>query len=190
VAEEIATLGRPVIGFFGLIAKWVDFDLIRYLAQARPEWSFVLIGKLETDATLLRDLSNVHLIGRREYNLLPAYCKGFDVAMLPFAVNALTVAANPLKLREYLAAGLPVVSTAIPEAEKFDGLVSIGRSHQQFLEQIQELLVEGRRGPRLSVSHAMERESWDYKVRDLSEIVMKVASIKAPGKVHPPGLLA
>jgi len=185
VPEEIAALPRPVIGFYGLIAEWVDLDLIRYLARSRPEWSFVLIGKLETDASLLRDVSNVHFLGRREYSRLPAYCKGFDVAILPFAVNALTLAANPLKLREYLAAGLPVVSTAIPEAGKFDGLVRIGRSHQEFLEHIQSLVREGWRGPRLSFSQAMENESWDRKVEELSVIVARVT--REAGRAHQPG---
>jgi len=107
--EECRRLRRPIIGFFGLIADWVDLQTIRHIALARAQWSFVLIGKVQTDTSPLRGLPNVHLLGRRDYESLPAYCKAFDVAILPFIVNELTVAANPLKLREYLAAGLPVV---------------------------------------------------------------------------------
>ncbi|HJY88181.1 MAG TPA: glycosyltransferase, partial [Candidatus Acidoferrales bacterium] len=106
---DCAGLRHPVIGFFGLIADWVDLETIRHLAGVRPQWSFLLIGKVQTDTSALRRLPNIHLLGRRDYQSLPAYCKVFDVAILPFVRNELTLAANPLKLREYLAAGLPVV---------------------------------------------------------------------------------
>jgi len=169
--SDCAELRRPVIGFFGLIADWVDLDVVRYLACARPEWSFVLIGEVQTDTSALRDMSNVHLLGRRSYQSLPAYCKAFDVAILPFVVNELTTAANPLKLREYLAAGLPVVATPLPEVLNLSALVRMARTPGDFLHQIEALLSEGKRGPDPAVSALMEVESWDRKVEDLSEII-------------------
>ncbi len=171
VPSDIGSLPSPVIGFFGLIADWVDLELIRFLALSRPRWSLVLIGKLDTDPSPLQGLPNVHLLGRKDYQLLPGYCKGFDVAILPFVVNNLTMAANPLKLREYLAAGLPVVATAIPEVERLDGLLSIGRSYEQFLEKIQALIAEGKVRPQPSISETMECESWDRKIEEMSEII-------------------
>jgi glycosyltransferase involved in cell wall biosynthesis len=171
VPSECAELPRPVIGFFGLIADWVDLDVVRYLASARPEWSFLLIGEVQTDTSALRDMSNVHLLGRRSYQSLPAYCSAFDVAILPFVVNELTVAANPLKLREYLAAGLPVVATPLPEVLKLNALVRTARTPGEFLNQIEALLNEGKHGPDPSVSALMERESWDQKVEELSGII-------------------
>jgi glycosyltransferase involved in cell wall biosynthesis len=168
--EECRRLRRPIIGFFGLIADWVDLQTIRHIALARAQWSFVLIGKVQTDTSPLRGLPNVHLLGRRDYESLPAYCKAFDVAILPFIVNELTVAANPLKLREYLAAGLPVVATPLPEVETLGGRVRVARSPQEFLTQIEDLLRE-RQGSRLAVSKSMESESWDQKVEELSRVV-------------------
>ena len=168
---DCAELKRPVIGFFGLIADWVDLEVVRYLASSRPRWSFLLIGEVQTDISVLRDLSNVHLLGRRSYQSLPAYCKAFDVAILPFVVNELTMAANPLKLREYLAAGLPVVATPLPEVLKLNGLVRMARTPREFLDQIEVLLNEGKRGPDPAVSALMERESWDQKVEELSAII-------------------
>jgi hypothetical protein len=85
------------------------------------------LGAVTTDISILRRHANVHLLGRRPHADLPAFCKGFDVAINPFRINTLTVNANPLKVREYLAAGLPVVSTAIPEVEAI-GLCRIGRN--------------------------------------------------------------
>ena len=169
---DCAELQRPVIGFFGLIADWVDLEVVRYLACSRPQWSLVLIGEVQTDTSGLRELPNVHILGRRGYQSLPAYCKAFDVAILPFVVNELTVAANPLKLREYLAAGLPVVATPLPEVLKLKSLVRMAQTPEEFLKQIETLLAEGRRGPDPAVSALMERESWDQKVEELSAIVI------------------
>ena len=168
---DCADLKGPVIGFFGLIADWVDLEVVRYLASARPEWSFLLIGEIQTDTSALRQLSNVHLLGRRSYDSLPAYCSAIDVAILPFVVNELTVSANPLKLREYLAAGLPVVATPIPEVLKLSALVRMARSPAEFLHEIETLLSEGKSGPDPAVSALMERESWDQKVEELSGII-------------------
>ena len=161
----------PLVGFFGLIEDWVDMPLIRQLAQARPTWSFVLIGEVRTDASPVADLLNVHLLGRRTYQSLPSYCKAFDVAILPFTWNELTLAANPLKLREYLAAGLPVVATPLPEVRRLDKLVNLANTPAEYLEVIDGLLASGRRGPRLTDSLHMDKESWDRKVEQLSEYI-------------------
>src|SRR5262249_55425523 len=122
IPADISALAKPIVGFFGLIEDWVDLRLIRFLAQTRPAWSFVLVGKAVADTAALQGLPNVHLLGRKDYRELPGYCKAFDAALLPFVINELTLAANPLKLREYLAAGLPVIASAIPEAERLDQL--------------------------------------------------------------------
>jgi glycosyltransferase involved in cell wall biosynthesis len=174
IPDDIRSLKTPIIGFFGLIADWVDLDLIRFLAASRPEWTFVLIGKAATSLAPVEGLSNVHLLGQRPYVSLPGYAKAFDIALLPFIVNDLTLAANPLKLREYLAAGLPVVSSALPEAEKLKDILHIGRNQAHFLELIQKIIVSGKTGPQMSISQHMDAESWDAKVEELSRIVMQI----------------
>lgn len=178
VADELARLRRPVIGFFGLLADWVDLELVRSLAMARPRWSFALIGKADTDVSALQGLPNVLITGRRPYAELPNYCKGFDVAILPFVINTLTLAANPLKLREYLAAGLSVVATAIPEAERLAPHVRIARTRDQFLEQIGALLGAGSAGPQREISRSMLHESWDAKVEELGGIVASLIRVR------------
>ena len=181
VPADIAGIPAPIIGFFGLIEDWVDLRLIRFLALAKPQWSFVLIGKLATNDSPVRDLPNVHLLGRKDYQQLPAYCKAFDVALLPFVVNELTLAANPLKLREYLAAGLPVVASALPEAERLEGLVRIARADDDFLRQIGDLLVDGLPSElRLRISQSMDTQTWDGKVEELSRIVDNLATRARP----------
>jgi glycosyltransferase involved in cell wall biosynthesis len=171
VPEEMKRLQGPVIGFFGLIADWVDLDLIRFLAQSRPDCNFVLIGKVTTDVSLFEGLDNVHLLGQKTYEELPGYVKAFDIAVLPFVMNELTIASNPLKLREYLAAGLPVVSCAIPEAERLKHLIKIGRNRNEFLDHVNAILASGRTGPQMRISSQMDSESWDQKVEELSQIL-------------------
>jgi glycosyltransferase involved in cell wall biosynthesis len=168
VPEEIARLPRPVIGFFGLIADWVDVELMASVAERFSTGSLVAIGKATTDVSLLEGLPNVHLLGRKTYGELPAYCKGFDVALMPFRVNELTLNANPLKAREYLAAGLQVVSTAIPEVEAI-GRCRIGRDSESFLFEVERALLDP--GPRAERSDAMRGESWESRLDEIREYV-------------------
>jgi glycosyltransferase involved in cell wall biosynthesis len=168
VPAEVAALPRPVIGFFGLIADWVDVELMADVARQYPQGSLVVLGKATTDVSVLKALPNVHLLGRKPYEELPAYCKGFDVALMPFRINELTLNANPLKVREYLAAGLPVVSTAIPEVEVL-GLCRIGRDREGFLREVAEALRDP--GPSRRISEAVRHESWEARVEEIREVV-------------------
>ncbi len=179
IPAEMKRLSKPAIGFFGLIADWVDLELIRFLAVARPGWNFALIGKITTDVKLFEGLPNVHLLGQKPYEALPGYVKAFDVAILPFVVNELTIAANPLKLREYLAAGLPVVSSAIPEAARLKHLVRIGHNNLEFLNHISAIVASGETGPQLRISSQMDSESWDQKVEELSQTIAGVREAAA-----------
>ncbi|MGD0132897.1 MAG: glycosyltransferase [Bryobacteraceae bacterium] len=180
IPEECSGLPHPVVGFFGLIADWVDLEVIRSLACARPDWSFVLIGEARTDTSALKQLPNVYLLGRRSYEDLPGYCKAFDAAILPFLVSELTIAANPLKLREYLAAGLPVVATPLPEVQKLGHLVHMARSPAEYLTQLEILLEAGDHGPSLARSLAMDAESWDGKVEQLSTLIQGLKTPATP----------
>ncbi|HEV7716527.1 MAG TPA: glycosyltransferase, partial [Steroidobacteraceae bacterium] len=100
----------PVIGFFGLLSDWVNVDYIARLAQLRPAWTFEMLGRIDTDVTVLSSLPNVKFTKPVPFAQLPAAASSFDVALIPFRINDLTLAVNPLKLLEYFAMGLPVVS--------------------------------------------------------------------------------
>ncbi|MBN2562986.1 MAG: glycosyltransferase [Phycisphaerae bacterium] len=162
VPRDVADLPRPVLGFWGLIQDWLDVGLLAKVACARPDWAVVLIGDVATDVSALSDLPNIHLLGRRPYEQLPAYASGFDLGLIPFRVNSLTLAVNPIKLREYLSAGLPVVSTPLPEVCRYGGLVRIAADAAGFVQACQEVLVtergeEERRAQRGSVPQRAER---------------------------------
>ncbi len=119
---ELAAIPRPRLGFFGLLRDWVDLDLLAEVARRRPDWHVVLLGDSTVDLAPYRQLANMHFLGPKPYADLPAFCRGFEVGLIPFKLNALTRAVNPIKLREYLAAGLPVVSTPLPEVERYAGV--------------------------------------------------------------------
>jgi glycosyltransferase involved in cell wall biosynthesis len=171
IPDDLRGLPRPVVGFFGQIADWVDLPLVRALARARPEWSFALVGGTTTDLEPLRGLPNVHLLGPKPYAALPGYCRGFDVGIIPFRTNELTLRANPLKLREYLAAGLPVVSTPLPEVARYDGLVYLADGRDAYLARIEAALRESSEGAARRRVDAMRAEGWDARVTQMSAIV-------------------
>lgn len=172
IPADIADLPHPVIGFHGLLADWVDYELIKKIAERFSDGSVVLIGKIAVDAEskvrVLDDVPNVHFLGRKPYSDLPAYCKAFDVALNPFAINELTLAANPLKVREYLAAGLPVVSTDIPEVRVLEDCL-VATSHDDFIAKVESALAHPK--DRAAVSDMVRHESWEAKVDELRAIM-------------------
>ena len=178
IPAEIVDLPKPIIGFHGLLADWVDYELIKKTAEHFKSGSVVLIGKIAVDAEqkvkILDDVKNVHFLGRKLYSELPNYCKGFAVALNPFAISELTLAANPLKVREYLAAGLPVISTDIPEVAILENC-RIGKTHEEFIRQIEEALENP--GPQKAISDAVQNESWAARIEELREIMKKFEGI-------------
>ena len=116
---DIKKLPRPVLGFYGELNNWIDLPMIAEAAKKRPSWSFALIGRVAVEAgsiEYLKKIPNVHLLGQKKYAELPSYCAAFDAALIPMKMNELTVCVNPLKLREYLAAGVPVISAPLPKS--------------------------------------------------------------------------
>jgi len=174
VPHEIDSLPRPIIGFHGLLADWVDFALIKKIAEHFSGGSLVLLGSTTVDAErkikILDGVPNIHRLGRKPYTDLPAYCKGFDVAINPFEINELTLAANPLKVREYLAAGLMAVSTDIPEVRELPFCL-VGTDHDSFIRKIEEALDSD--VSRAKVSDAVSGESWESRITELRQIMLR-----------------
>ena len=162
-------LPGPIIGFWGLVADWIDLRLIRHVADAFSGGSVVLVGSSTTDMSALSGARNVHVLGRKPYADLPRYAKAFDVALMPFKVNELTLAANPLKVREYLAAGLPVVSTAIPEVQRL-GLCRIGTDADSTVREIAAAIAAGA-GPSEVRAAQVRSEGWEARVAEMQDIV-------------------
>ncbi len=170
--EALQNIPRPIAGFVGLIDHWFDVPLVSEVATRMPDMSFVLIGDVRVDAGGLADLSNVHLLGRKPYAELPGYLASFDVGLIPFVRNQLTESVNPIKLREYLAAGLPVVSTDLPEVRRYDEFVSLTDAPDAFANACRSAIESNNDDARRKRSKAMAGESWQSVTNRLCDIVM------------------
>lgn len=160
IAGAARGLRRPVIGYFGSIADRIDLELIAYLAQQRSNWTFLLIGMASVNTAPIAALPNVRLAGPQPYESLPAWAKAFDVAIVPYRRDRFVMHSNPLKIREYLAAGKPVVSVRAPEIERFGEVVFLADSREDFLQKIEQALEHETAELRQKRMEAVRDSSW------------------------------
>jgi glycosyltransferase involved in cell wall biosynthesis len=178
VPADLASLPGPVIGFYGTLQDWVDLDLIEGVARARPSWSIALIGQIMVDVARLRQLGNVHLLGRKQHAELPAYCKAFSVGIIPYRREARMAFVNPIKLREYLAAGLPVVSTSVPEVVRYGDRCAIADTAQDFVTAIEAALAADSADARRARAASMQSESWAGRVAEVARVIEEIAATR------------
>jgi glycosyltransferase involved in cell wall biosynthesis len=176
VAPEVAELARPVIGFAGnFLAEKVDFALLEAVAAQRPQWTLLLVGPVHDDTRTaveqLAERDNVRWLGPVDYDALPSYVAGFDVATIPYLSNVYTRSCFPLKTFEYLAAGKPVVASGLPELEGLEPHVALAEGADAFVAAIEDALgrtaedeIEARRG-------LARGNTWETRTRRLLELV-------------------
>ena len=144
--EDQANIPHPRFGFYGVVDERFDIELLRGMAALRPDWHFVIIGPVvKIEASVLPQAKNIHYLGGKNYKQLPIYLSGWDVALLPFALNESTKYISPTKTPEYLAGGKPVVSTSIKDVIRPYGelgLVHIADTPETFVAAIEEALTE------------------------------------------------
>ena len=175
---DLAGIPHPRLGFYGTLQSWVDFELIARVARARPAWQILLVGQQLVDTSAVRDLANVHLLGQKHHGDLPAYCKGFDVGLIPYVIDERMTYVNPLKLREYLSAGLPVVSTPVPEVQRYGDRVRIAATPEAFVAACEAALREGGASARAARSAAMKDETWSARVASVARTVDEIFESK------------
>jgi glycosyltransferase involved in cell wall biosynthesis len=161
----------PVIGFFGSLESWIDLELVALLAQQRPQWLIVLIGHAAVDVSKLRRYPNVVLTGRKKFNQLPGYGRFFDVCMLPYLPTEQVINSNPIKLREYLAMGKPVVSVRFPHAEQFSELIYIAAGRDDFVVQTERALREDSAELRAQRMDSVRGSTWKARAHEAFERV-------------------
>jgi glycosyltransferase involved in cell wall biosynthesis len=154
--------GRPpTVGYVGALAEWFDIDCLEEAARSNPEYRFVLVGRVDhTPIQRLESLPNVKFAGEISYERLPEMCASFRVGLIPFRINALTLATNPIKLYEYFSCGMPVVSTALPEVERMGDLAYVARTPVEFAAAVRQAMQENdadRQKRRLEIA---VQESW------------------------------
>ncbi|AKD54318.1 glycosyltransferase family 1 protein [Spirosoma radiotolerans] len=175
------TLPNPRIGFSGVIDERFDYKLLTELADRRPEWQFILLGPIvKIDRALLPNKPNVHYLGMKAYKELPAYFSNWDVAMLPFALNESTKFISPTKTPEYLAAGLPVVSTPIRDVIRMYGskeFVQIADSAQAFETAIEQALANRKAGNWTDIDAFLNENSWDHTWSEMNRLLTAQLSV-------------
>ncbi|MBI4578788.1 MAG: glycosyltransferase [Planctomycetes bacterium] len=171
IPTDLASLPRPILGFVGVVGDWVDVELVAGLARQRPDASIVMIGPVTTGRGSAGTLRNVHWLGGRDHRLLPAYLKSFDVGLIPFRQVPLTHNANPIKLYEYLAAGVPTVSTSLPAVRPMPRSVWLADDAARTAAACDEALRHNTADDRAARSALMLAHSWSQRLEEISTIV-------------------
>ncbi|MDP2808039.1 MAG: glycosyltransferase, partial [bacterium] len=172
--EDVKNIKKPIIGFFGEINDWLDLEMLHRAAELKPDWSFVLVGRVAVevgDIRYLSGLKNIYLPGQKKFYELPAYCAAFDVGLIPMKLNDLTKCVNPLKLKEYLAAGLPVISARLPEVQAYQDVVEFAGTAGELVSAVEKLLAKDRMKIKYELSRRVAQESWDSKVEEISKLI-------------------
>jgi glycosyltransferase involved in cell wall biosynthesis len=169
------------LGFFGVIDERFDLELIDYIAQRQPDWQIVLIGPVvKIDPSTLPRHPNVHYMGQRSYQELPAFLSGWDVALIPFKLNESTRFISPTKTPEYLAAGVPVVSTPIRDVINpygIQGLVQVAETNEEFFAAIEFVLRKQSATKWLTkVDDFLADKSWDHTYTEMKAKIDQVLS--------------
>ena len=174
IPADLAALKRPVVGYVGGVHQWIDFELLTSTARRMPDASFALVGPLQIEADPAEGAPNVHVFGKRAHDDIPRYIKGFDVGIVPYVLSEYTENVYPTKLNEYLAMGIPVVATDLPEIRRFNaehgGSVAVAANTEQFAAAIARALVpsDGERVRRIDVA---KENSWDARIAKMSALI-------------------
>lgn len=168
--QPILALGKPIIGYYGALARWFDYDLMEKLALTRLDFSFVLIGP-DYDGTLplskILEIDNVYWLGVKPYPQLPDYLHYFDVATIPFQINTITHAVSPLKLFEYMAGGKPVVITPMEESMRYSGIL-VAATVDEFSRKLDEALLLSKDAQYLtSIDQVARQNTWNARARQI-----------------------
>jgi len=174
IPEDIRNIRGPIIGYFGGLTERVDWELLHDVATRYADANMVLIGKKSPGVrgiARLERLANVHFLGYKDYKVLPDYLKQFTVCLIPYVINDLLVAVDPIKLREYLAMGKPVVSVDLPEVRKLQDVVYIGENKFDFVNMIGKAMMEN--APSLAEERIRTawQSDWAVKIEEISDIV-------------------
>jgi glycosyltransferase involved in cell wall biosynthesis len=173
VPADVASLQGPVFGYYGVIDERLDYDLIARLAEANPEASIAMVGPVvKVDFNALPKAANIHWLGQRDYKQLPAYVKGFDVCLMPFALNEATEYINPTKTLEYMAAGKPIVSTAVADVvHNFTPVVRVAHDVEEFVLAAAELAAAPDSAMIARGIEQARRASWESIVAQMQGLI-------------------
>ena len=176
VPKSLKGVKRPIIGYLGGVHKHIDFKLIKLIAERYQDYSIVLVGPVQTNIHSIEGLSNVYILGKKEFESLPYFLYEFDVCIIPYLKTEYTATVYPTKLNEYHALGKPVVSTDLSEVINFNkaarNLVYIANTHGEFIKQISVALSESN-NKQLQVARvaSSKKNNWSNRIHEMSNIM-------------------
>jgi UDP-galactopyranose mutase len=178
-AREQARMPHPRLGFFGVIDERMDLEILRHLAVSRPQWQIVIVGPVaKIDRSSLPHGPNLRYVGQQGYHDLPSYLAGWDVCLMPFALNDATRLISPTKVLEYMAAERPIVSTSIPDViGPYGQIVHLGDGPDGFLAACERALSEPEReraARRRRAADVLEQTSWEETVNRMDAILRRL----------------
>lgn len=182
---DLAPIPHPRIGFAGTLGEACDLALLRRVAEVFDRCSVVLVGMITAKQADIEKLKrpNIHFLGARPYGDLPAYVQAFDVGIIPYVLSDYTKAVDPLKLLEYLAAGLPVVASAIPEAQKYADHIAVAGNADAFVEAVGVALRVNRASVREQGQAVARQNTWERRSDELIGIIVELARRRAAGSL-------
>ncbi len=165
---------HPIIGYYGALACWLDYELLMFLAESRPDYEIVLIGP-DYDGSknkyFLSKYSNIACLGSKAYQDLPKYAHQFDIAIIPFLVNKITSSTSPIKLFEYMALKKPIVTTDLHECQKYEGVI-ISHTYEEFVKNVDYALTLKNNQDYLSILDSeVRKNTWTNRVKQISSLI-------------------
>lgn len=183
IPQELKDINKPIVGYVGGIHKWLNQNLIKFLANSYPDYSFVFVGPLQTDISSLAEVKNIFFLGKKNHSELSLLIKNFSVAVIPYHITDYTKNVYPTKLNEYLAMGRPVVSTDLPEVEIFNqkhrDIVYIGKNSEEFTESLRKALEDDNEDLRSRRIEVARQNSWQSRIEEMSGLIEKAIDKKA-----------
>jgi len=183
IPADIKNIKRPIIGYIGGVHKHIDFGLLKFIAEAHPDWSIVLVGPIQTSTHDISGLKNVFLLDKKNFSELPYYINEFDVCTIPYLKTEYTATVYPTKLNEYHALGKPVVSTDLPEVLNFNrengDIVFIGKDKKDFLERISQVIREKDSVLISKRISSAKKNSWLARIESMSGLIEEAIEKKS-----------
>lgn len=181
VPKELVDVPRPIIGYVGSISERIDTELISQIAKAFPAASVVMVGPVHLSAGETPQASNIIYLGLKPHAALPGLVQQFSVALIPFRITEATLKLNPVKTLEYLAAGVPVVSTAIPDVQHyFVPPVYVANNHQEFIEHLQTVLSKPDASRKKAGLDMAQKSSWDEMTEKIWKLMEPAIIARIP----------
>jgi beta-glucosidase/6-phospho-beta-glucosidase/beta-galactosidase len=182
IPPDIDFMARPILGWFGVVDERVDYTMVGEMARMRPDWSFAMVGPVvKVDPNLLPHSPNLYWMGGRDYQVLPNYCRAFDICMMPFAMNASTQFINPTKGLEYMATGRPIISTPVRDVvRQWSHIVDVVRTADEFVAAAERLL---RNTDPARIEKALDlarRSGWEHTVATMQGLIRE--AIRRPDR--------